>query len=117
MQARSGREVETLTLDAVLAGDVTIDDVRIHPGTLLAQAEVAEQHGNPQLAANFRRAAELAGLTDERVLAIYEALRPGRSGTADLQALADQLRDSGATLTSDLVREAAAAYQRRGLAP
>ena len=38
-----------------------------------------ERHGNLQLAENFLRAAELALLPDERVMAIYEALRPRRS--------------------------------------
>ena len=38
---------------------------------------IAQQHGNPQLADNLRRAAELTELPDEEVLAIYEALRPG----------------------------------------
>jgi propanediol dehydratase small subunit len=109
--------VDSLTLEAVLAGEVSIDDVRIHPETLIAQAEVAEQHGNPQLGANFRRAAELATLDDERVLAIYEALRPGRSGAVELMAIAEELRVAGAPRTADLVAEAALAYQRRGLAP
>ncbi len=54
-RAKSGREVDDITLDAVRAGDVDIDDVRIDPTTLEHQAQVAEVHGNPQLAANFRR--------------------------------------------------------------
>ena len=52
-------------------------DIEIHPDTLRRQASVAEQHGNPQLADNLRRAAELTAFGDDEVLAIYEALGPG----------------------------------------
>ena len=52
---------------------------------------MAQEHGNPQLAENLRRAAELTALGDDEVLAIYEALRPGRSTAAQLTALAASL--------------------------
>ena len=52
---------------------------------------MAEEHGNPQLAENLRRAAELTALGDDEVLAIYEALRPGRSTAAQLTGLAASL--------------------------
>lgn len=113
--ARSGRPVSEVTLDAVRAGEITPDDVRIHPDTLLHQARVAEEHGNPQLAANFRRAAELTRLPDDRVMAIYEALRPGRSSAAELEAIAAELEEAGAVANADLIREAARAYAARGL--
>ena len=41
VRARSGTPVEQITLDGVLAGEVSLDDIRIHPDTLIAQAEVA----------------------------------------------------------------------------
>ena len=78
----SGKPVTDLTLEAVRAGEVSVADLRIHPETLERQALVAEQHGNPQLADNLRRAAELTELPDDDVLGIYEALRPGRSTAA-----------------------------------
>ena len=53
----SGKPVADLTLEAVRAGEVSVADLRIHPETLERQAVVAEQHGNPQLADNLRRAA------------------------------------------------------------
>jgi propanediol dehydratase small subunit len=114
--AKSGRPVEEITLDALRSGALTAEDVRIHPATLEHQARVAETHGNPQLAANFRRAAELTDLPDERVMAIYESLRPGRSTVAELTALAEELESLGAPVNAALVREAAAAYADRGLA-
>jgi propanediol dehydratase small subunit len=115
-RALSGRPVDDLTLDAVRAGEVGLADLRIHPETLERQAVIAQRHGNPQLAANLRRAAELTWLPDEEVLAIYEALRPGRSTAAELSALAGSLADRGLPLNAALVAEAAEVYARRRLA-
>ena len=77
--------------------------------------QVAETHGNPQLGDNLRRAAELTALPDDEVLAIYEALRPGRSTLAGLEAIASRLEAESAPLCAALVREAAEVYDRRGL--
>ena len=117
VRALSGRAVEGLTVEAVRAGEVGLADLRIHPETLERQAVVAEEHSNPQLAENLRRAAELTQLPDDEVLAIYEALRPGRSSAAQLTALAGSLADRGLPRCSALVAEAAEVYARRGLAP
>jgi propanediol dehydratase small subunit len=115
VRALSGRPVGELTLDAVREGDVGLADLRIHPDTLERQAAVAGQHANPQLAQNLRRAAELTRLTDEEVLSIYDALRPGRVTPAALTALADSLAARGLPLCAALVAEAAEVYARRGL--
>jgi propanediol dehydratase small subunit len=115
MKAFSGKPVEEITVEAARAGDIAPDDLRIHPSTLEHQAVVAEQHENPQLAANLRRAAELTALGDADVLRIYEALRPHRSTAPELETLAGWLEERGATLNAALVREAAVVYTRRGL--
>ena len=115
VQAKSGRPVSELTLDAVRRGEIGLEDLRIHPDTLERQAAVAAQHANPQLAQNLRRAAELTQLADDEVLAIYEALRPGRATAADLTALADSLAARGLPRCAALVAEAAEVYARRGL--
>ena len=115
VRALSGRPVDGLTVDAVRAGEIGVWDLRIHPQTLERQAVVAEEHGNPQLAENLGRAAELTHLPDEEVLAIYEALRPGRSTAAQLTALAGSLAERGLPRCAALVAEAADVYARRGL--
>jgi propanediol dehydratase small subunit len=113
--ALSGRPLNEITIRSAVQGDLSPADLRIHPDTLRRQASVAEQHGNPQLAENLRRAAELAALGDEEVLAIYEALRPGRSSLAELETIAARLEASDAPRCAALLREAAAVYARRGL--
>jgi propanediol dehydratase small subunit len=115
IQALSGRPVASLTVEAVRAGEIGVADLRIHPETLERQAVVAEQHGNPQLAGNLRRAAELTRLPDDEVLAVYEALRPGRSTPVQLTALAASLAARGLPRCAALVTEAADVYARRGL--
>ena len=115
VRALSGRDLDQLTVEAVRAGEVGLADLRIHPETLERQAVVAERHGNPQLAENLRRAAELTRLPDEEVLAIYEALRPGRSTPGQLTELAASLAGRGLPRCAVLLTEAAEVYARRGL--
>ena len=115
IRALSGKSVESLTVEAVRAGEIGLADLRIHPETLERQAVIAEEHGNPQLADNLRRAAELTQLPDDEVLAIYEALRPGRSTAEQLKALAGSLADRGLPRCAALVAEASDVYARRGL--
>ena len=111
----SGRSGDEIDLESAVSGDLCPADLRIHPDTLRRQASVAEEHGNPQLGENLRRAAELTALADDEVLAVYEALRPKRSTLAELHALAARLAAVNAPLCAALVREAAAVYERRGL--
>lgn len=114
-RAFSGRDSGELTLDRLARDELVADDVRIHPDTLEHQATVAEQHANPQLAANFRRAAELALMSEGEVLALYESLRPHRATAEELEMRAARLEGVPAPLSAALVREAAAVYARRGL--
>ena len=112
----SGRRVTEIALDAVLRGEIGPADIRISPDVLRQQADFAEEGGNPQLADNLRRGAELVAFSDEDLLELYESLRPGRSSALELEQLADRLEAGGATLCAALVREARGAYMRRGLA-
>jgi propanediol dehydratase small subunit len=111
----SGRRVEEITLDAVERGVVTPDDIRVSPEVLRQQADFAEEGGNPQLADNLRRGAELVAFSDDELLELYESLRPGRATAIELDELAGRLDARAATLCAALVREARSAYVRRGL--
>jgi propanediol dehydratase small subunit len=111
----SGIDADEISVDKIRRGDVTLDDIRIHPDTLEHQAQVAESKDNPQLAGNFRRAAELTRLADEEVLRLYEALRPNRSTAPELRAIAEGLAARGAPRNAELFAQAAEVYERRGL--
>jgi len=111
-----GKGLDEITLRNVMSGEITAEDLRITPTALEYQAQVAEKIGRPQLAENLRRAAELNRIPDERILQMYNALRPNRSTAEELQAIADELETKyGAKRCAALVREAAAVYARRGV--
>jgi propanediol dehydratase small subunit len=106
---------DRFTVEAAVDGKLQLSDLRMDPAALAHQAVVAEENGNPQLAENFLRAAELATIDDEEVMSLYEALRPHRSTGPELEALRTSLETRGATRCAELVRQAAIVYARRGL--
>lgn len=115
LRTPTGKSINDVTLEAVLNGTVSGADVRITPETLEMQAQVAESRGRGVFASNLRRAAELIAVSDERILEIYNALRPYRSTKAELLAIADELQNKyNAGVTANLVREAAEVGEARG---
>jgi propanediol dehydratase small subunit len=116
VRTQSGRALDELNMEAILAGRLKTDDFRISDETLRQQADAAETAGYSQLAENLRRAAELTHVSNEQVFAIYDKLRPGRATHEELVALADQLeQEFDAPLIANLVREAAEVYHKRNL--
>jgi propanediol dehydratase small subunit len=108
LRTPSGMRFEEVTLEAVLAGGVTMADLRVTGEALELQAQVAEEAGRPQLAENLRRAAELVSVPEERILEVYNALRPGRASREQLLRLADELQaEHRADRCAALIREAA----------
>ncbi len=112
-----GKAISEITLEAVLDNRVTIEDLRITPAALAAQADVARAAGRPRLADNFLRAADLVGVPQDVVMRAYELLRPGRARSKDdLLAMADLLRGTyKAERIADFITEAAGVYEARGL--
>ena len=116
LRTPTGKGLDEITMDSVLAGQVEATDLRIAPETLQLQARIAEGAGRRQLGENFRRAAEMTALPDDRVLTMYNALRPHASTKPQLLAIAAELEDEyGAEMCGALVREAADVYERRGI--
>ena len=112
----SGRRLDELNMAAIMAGELTTEDLRISAETLKRQADAAQAAGYPQLAQNLRRAAELTRLSNEEVFEVYNTLRPGRTTHSQLIALAERLeREFAAPLTAAMVREAAEVYLERGI--
>jgi propanediol dehydratase small subunit len=116
LRTPTGKHLNDITMDAVLDGAIEPADLRISPDTLRLQARIADSVGRRQLAENFRRAAELTALPDDRVLEMYNCLRPRASTKQELLDIAAELEnDYSAELCAALVREAAEVYQRRGI--
>jgi propanediol dehydratase small subunit len=112
-----GKKLGDITLDALLAGDVTIEDLRITPSALESQASVARSARRPRLADNFERAAELVNVPQDVVMRSYEMLRPGRAKSREeLLALAADFRNTHkAERIARFMEEAADVYEKRGL--
>lgn len=113
--SNSGKPLTGLTFDKVKSGELKPEDFRISSETLELQAQVADDSGRPTLARNLRRAAELVAVPDDRLLEIYNALRPYRSTKAELYDIASELEERySATVSAEFVREAADVYEGRG---
>lgn len=111
----TGKTVDEITLENVLDGRITLEDVRISPEMLRAQADIAQDAGKPAMGENLRRAAELTGVPDDKVISMYDMLRPNRATKAELAAMAQTLENEYAAVQcAALVREAAAIYEKRG---
>jgi propanediol dehydratase small subunit len=117
VQGPRGKALPEITLDAVIAGQITMEDLRITPHALRSQAEIAAAANRKTLAENFNRAAELVNVPQDVIMATYELLRPGRAKSkADLIAAAMHLRVKfDAPLMAAFFEEAAEVYETRGL--
>ena len=109
--------LDSLTLDAVVSGQVGPADIRISADVLRMQAGISRAAGRDRLALNLERAAELVTVPQDVILETYEMLRPGRlSDPALLSERADMLRhDYGAHTLAALLDDAVAVYRRRNL--
>jgi propanediol dehydratase small subunit len=112
-----GKRLDEVTLDAVVSGEATLEDLRITPEALKLQGEIARAAGRPMLAKNFDRASELVQVPQDVIMQVYELLRPGRAkDKAPLLEAARTLREKfQAGRMAAFVEEAAAIYERRGL--
>jgi propanediol dehydratase small subunit len=109
-------DVGDITLENVRLGRITPEDLTIRRDTLLHQAERADQEGYPQLARNFRRAAELTAVPNDVLLGAYEKLRPYRASYFELLSLSQEIAARyDAPETADYIRQAAEALRDKDL--
>ena len=112
-----GKGLDEITLEGLLSGDVTLEDLKITKRALNQQAEIARDAGRSTLAQNFERAADLVEVPQETIMRTYELLRPGRAESKDqlIAAAAELEQNYGAATMGAFIREAAEVYDRRGL--
>lgn len=110
----SGLPFSAIDLEAVLAGNIQMKDLRVTSEALEWHAEIADEAGRHQLAENLRRASELARVPEDKILQIYQMLRPGRASEEALMNAAEELESQfQANRCARFVREAVRAYFRR----
>ena len=115
LKTPSGLPFAEIDLEAVLAGKIQMTDLRVTSEALESQAEIADSAGRHQLAENLRRASELARVPEQRILQIYQMLRPGRaSEEALIKAAAELETQFQAPRCARFLREAAQAYFSQG---
>lgn len=115
IKSSTGKALTDFTISAVKSGELGAGDLRISSETLELQAQVADSVGREAFGRNLRRAAELTAVPDERLLAIYDALRPYRSTKKELYDIAQELEQKySAKINADFVRQAADVYEQRG---
>lgn len=115
VKSASGLALDDIRLDRVESGQIGFDDIRIRPETLEYQAQIAESIGRPIIASNLRRAAEITRIPDQRVLEMYDSLRPYRCTKQQLFDMAEELETNyQAKICAAFVREAAEVYEKRG---
>lgn len=117
VKGQRGKALPEITLEAVLSGTVTMEDLRITPEALHAQAEISRAVGRPTLGMNFERAADLVEVPQDVVMHTYELLRPGRARSkVQLLAAAKMMRETyKAERIASYIEEAADTYEQRGL--
>lgn len=114
IKTKTGKTFSDITLNNVLNGSISQEDLKVTPDILQVQGKVATDAGRKTIAFNFDRAAELTAVPDVRLLEMYNALRPYRSSKAELLAISDELLNKyNAPITAGFVKEAAEHYETR----
>ena len=116
IRSKTGKKLTEITLDEVMKGHISSDDIKISKEMLKAQGQVAKENGNDPMEKNFERAAELVDVPDDVILKMYDKLRPNRSTKGELLSMAAELSGKyGAKNCAKLVLEAAEVYEKRGV--
>lgn len=114
LKTPTGKPFSDVTYEGLMNGSITFKDLGITRDTLELQAQVAESVRREAFAGNMRRAGELIPVPDDRLLEIYNALRPYRSTKQELLDIADELENKyDAKVSAKLVRDAADVYEKR----
>lgn len=116
IRSKTGKKLTEITLDEVMKGHISSDDIKISKEMLKAQGQVAKETGNDPMEKNFERAAELVDVPDDVILKMYDKLRPNRSTKLELVQIAQELLEKyNAKNCARLVMEAAEVYEKRGI--
>jgi len=116
IQSKTGKKLTDITLDEVVKGHISSDDIKISKETLKAQGQVARENGSVSMEKNFERAAELVDVPDDVILKMYDKLRPNRSTKLELVLMAQELIEKyNAKNCAKLVMEAVEIYEKRGV--
>lgn len=116
IKTATGKALSEITMEAILAEKIDAADCRISYDTLEYHAQIEEDLGNMQMAETLRRSAEMTRIPDDRIMDIYNAMRPRVSTKDELEAIVDELESQyGAAANASFIREAIEVYEKRGM--
>lgn len=116
IKSKSGKYLKDISIDEVIKGNITGEDIKVSKETLKIQGEIAKKEGRDQLGENFERASELVEIPDDELLIIYNMLRPYRSSEDELLQKAKEIKVKfGAIRCSELIMDALKTYKKRGI--
>ena len=115
--ARAARRFDEITLEGVMAGDVTMEDLASRRRRCSPRPRWPAPPAGRRWRPISSAAAEMVGVPQDVIMQVYELLRPGRAkGKDELMTAAESLREThGTPRLADFVEEAAKVYSRRGL--
>lgn len=115
-KSKTGKTLNEISIENILSGNISSEDIKISKETLLIQGNIAEQEGRKELKNNFVRASELVDIPDNELLRIYDKLRPNRATKEELMNIAKELISKyNAKLCANLIYETIEVYDKRGL--
>ncbi|WP_283678463.1 diol dehydratase small subunit [Lentilactobacillus sp. Marseille-Q4993] len=113
IKSPTGKPLDDITVKNIASGKVDSKDMRITPDTLRMQGEIAKNAGRPAIQKNFQRAAELTKIPDDRLLEMYNSLRPYRSSKQELLDISSELKNKyNAPVCAGWFEEAADFYEK-----
>ncbi|SHH42964.1 diol dehydratase small subunit [Clostridium grantii] len=116
IKSKTGKPVSDITVENILDGSISSEDIKISKETLNIQGRLAAEDGRIQQQQNFTRAAELTEVPDKELLEIYNKLRPNRATKQELLQIANDLKDKyNAVNCANLVLDALKVYEKRGI--
>lgn len=116
IKTATGRAIDEITMDAIMSGTVNADDCRISAQTLEYHAQIEESRGNKPMAETLRRSAEMTRIPDDRIMQIYNAMRPRASKRAEMEEIIEELENKyDAPLNAAFLREAVEIYEKRNM--
>ncbi|MBX7408465.1 diol dehydratase small subunit [Clostridium chauvoei] len=116
IKSKSGKYLKDISIDEVIKGNITGEDIKVSKETLKIQGEIAKKERRDQLGENFERASELVEIPDDELLIIYNMLRPYRSSENELLQKAKEIKVKfGAIRCSELIMDALKTYKKRGI--
>lgn len=116
IRSKSNKLLDEITIDEVIKGNITGEDIKISKETLRLQGDISVKEGRRQLGQNFYRASELVEVPDDEILKIYNMLRPYRSTEGELLEKAREIElKYNAKMCSDIILDALKVYKERGI--